>query len=599
LENLEERTLLSTYTISEFKLLGIIPTVAETINGSTSYYYNPSSPFVVNTGGGTNTVNILDTSAGIAINEIGGGHDTVNVGNNGSVQGIVACVTLQNPPDYNTVNVNDSADTTARTMSLFTYSSGGYNWGSIAGLAPGSICFKYNDTSCVNITTGTGNDTDYVMGTGVTTNITNNGHDYVYVGSGGSVQSILGTLSLQNPPSYNVINVEDWSDMSTRTASLSTYSSGGHNWGSITGLAPAAINFKYYDTSSPVNVWTYYGNVTWNVSANAMSNVTGIVVDDNGFPINSVPGEPAADVGYSPAPSSAHLFNSWGPSYLDVEQGQVGDCWLVASLAEVAARDPQDIRNMFTYDGTIVDNGSTVGLYTVRFFDNNGDPVCVQVDTELPWSGSYYDSVQNALGTQCLWVALAEKAYAVANGLGYVTTSNPNQDSYAALNDGWPSWALHAITGQSAAEYSVDPNNIAADWNAGKLIVLCTGNPQSSYIVGSHCYAVVGYDPNAGLPFEVFNPWGTQSNGYAPNTNNTIYGLFVANAPFISDNFAEQSIGSGAIDWNATSNHAGAFSASAQSAQGTVTAVDAWLANYSVDGDNATTFGLKTRRFHG
>ena len=182
--------------------------------------------------------------------------------------------------------------------------------------------------------------------------------------------------------------------------------------------------------------------MTWNVSANAMSSATGIVVDDNGFPINSVPTEPLSDTAYSPAPSSAPLFNSGGPSYLDVSQGALGDCWLMASLAEVAARAPQDIRNMFTYDGTIVDSGATVGLYTVRFFNTSGSPVYIQVDTELPSGGEYYDHVDNALGTSALWVALAEKAYAVANGLGYVTSSNENQDSFDALNDGWPSWAL-------------------------------------------------------------------------------------------------------------------------------------------------------------
>jgi Calpain family cysteine protease/Ricin-type beta-trefoil lectin domain-like len=259
---------------------------------------------------------------------------------------------------------------------------------------------------------------------------------------------------------------------------------------------------------------------------------------------------PAASTAYSPAPASAQLFNSGGPSYLDVEQGQVGDCWLLASLAEVAARDPQDIRNMFTYDGTTVDNGATVGLYTVRFFSNGGSAVYVQVDTELPSGGEYYDHVDNALGTQALWVALAEKAYAVANGQGYVTSSNENQDSYGALNNGWPSWALHAITGKPAGDYSINSANLASDWNAGDLIVLCTSNPPSSHIVGEHCYAVVGYNASAGDPFEIFNPWGTQSNGYAPNTNNVIYGLFIANAPFISQNFTTQSIGSGAIKVN-------------------------------------------------
>jgi hypothetical protein len=259
---------------------------------------------------------------------------------------------------------------------------------------------------------------------------------------------------------------------------------------------------------------------------------------------------PAADTGYSPAPASAPLFNPGGPSYLDVEQGAVGDCWLMASLAEVAARDPQDIKNMFTYDGTTVDNGATVGLYTVRFFDTSGLPVYLQVDTDLPSAGEYYDHVSNDLGTQALWVALAEKAYAMANSLGYVTTSNGYQDSYAAVSGGWPSWALHAITGKSASEYSINPTNIAADWNAGDLIVLCTGNPPSSCIVGDHCYAVVGYNPSSGLPFEAFNPWGTDWSGWAPGHYGSKFGLFIANAAFISQNFDTQSIGAGAVNVN-------------------------------------------------
>jgi hypothetical protein len=343
---------------------------------------------------------------------------------------------------------------------------------------------------------------------------------------------------------------------------------------------------------------------------------------------------PAAATGYSPAPAGAPLFNSGGPSYLDVEQGQVGDCWLMASLAEVAARDPQDIRNMFTYDGTTVDNGATVGLYTVRLFDTSGFPVYLQVDTELPSGGAYYDHVQNALGTQTLWVALAEKAYAMANGLGYVTTSHANQDSYAALNGGWPSWALHAITGKPASEYGINPTNIVADWNAGCLIVLCTSNPPSSHIVGDHCYAVVGYNASSGLPFQVFNPWGTQSNGYAPNTNNVIYGLFIANAPFISQNFTTQSIGSGAINGtnvtepvsdptgSATSDggyartgtinltryrpaggvadaETAAARGGARPAQGTATGLDLGIASDPGDGDYPTTSRLRARRIGG
>ena len=139
----------------------------------------------------------------------------------------------------------------ARTATLSTFVSGGANWGSITGLAPATISYKYADTSSVNLTTGSAADTVNVRATGVATNLsTRGGHDTVNVGNAGSVQGILGTLTIQNPPSFNTINVDDSADTVARTVTLSTFIVGGANWGSITGLAPAAINYKYDDTTS-------------------------------------------------------------------------------------------------------------------------------------------------------------------------------------------------------------------------------------------------------------------------------------------------------------------------------------------------------------
>jgi hypothetical protein len=254
--------------------------------------------------------------------------------------------------------------------------------------------------------------------------------------------------------------------------------------------------------------------------------------------------QPTAASGSNYIPAYGPLFAGSGPSYTDVRQGSAGDCWLLSSLAEVAARDPQDIRNMFTYDGTTIDNGSSVGLYTVRFYNAAGTAEYVNVDTELPsgpFNGYNYDQPNGDL-----WVALAEKAYAEAAGIGFVTSSNPS-NSYTALNSGSPTWALQAITGKSANQFSINPTNIAAAWNAGELIVLGTGSPSSSYIVGGHAYAVVGYNPSSSMPFELFNPWGTTASGYAPDLENghQVYGLFFANASFVSQNFISQNFGSG------------------------------------------------------
>ena len=133
LESLEERMVLSTYTLSEFFSAGV-PVVRETVNGVTTNFVNPTSPFMVNTATAGDTVNVLDTSARVAISVNGFAGDTVNVGNAGSVQGILAPVTIQNPPSLSTINVNDSADAAARTATLSTFASGG----TTGGRSPGS-----------------------------------------------------------------------------------------------------------------------------------------------------------------------------------------------------------------------------------------------------------------------------------------------------------------------------------------------------------------------------------------------------------------------------------------------------------------------------
>jgi hypothetical protein len=128
LENLEERALLSTYTLWEgYTHFGYSfwPTVFEKVDNKppTPYpYLNPQHPFKVITGGLSNTVNILDTRVGVAIDVADGGFDTVNVGSNGSVQGILADVTVHNYFLFTktTLNVDDSADATARAVTLST-----------------------------------------------------------------------------------------------------------------------------------------------------------------------------------------------------------------------------------------------------------------------------------------------------------------------------------------------------------------------------------------------------------------------------------------------------------------------------------------------
>ena len=349
---------------------------------------------------------------------------------------------------------------------------------------------------------------------------------------GGTVKSITGGSDFHGAPEVYGIGSDN--------SAYSNDNGLGYRYigGYVTELAGDANNRVYCRCMDVDYIESSQFNLTWNYVGMA--------------PLAN----PVASAAYSPAPTTASLFNPLNnsqPSYLDMRQQNAADCWLDASLAEVALRDPQDIKGMFSYLGTTVDNGSVVGVYSVRFYGPTGNPFMVQVDTSLPSGGQYDNDINTAMGTTSLWTALAEKGYAEANTLGLVTTNHPDQGSYAALNNGSVVWALQAITGQPANAVSINPADAASAWTSGKLVVFCTTNATSttSSIVQSHCYAMVGYNPSSSLPFEIFNPWGTQSNGYAPNngpgtsSGNSYWGLFYANSRFVSTYFSSQGYGAG------------------------------------------------------
>ncbi len=224
----------------------------------------------VTTGPTADTVNVLATTGPLTVH--GQGPLTANLGSRGSVQGITGTVTLDNPPNYTAINVDDSADPIGRTVTMYGTWGSGY----IGGLAGGSayIVYKYADTSAVNLYTGTGGNTVNVWATGDTTNIVGDAYrylDHVNVGYEGSVQDIRGTLNISNPPGWTVISVDDSKDPSPQIGSLAQ-SSFSPSWGTLSGLAPAHINYAYGDTyglfietnsTSLVTVYTDGGVDTW------------------------------------------------------------------------------------------------------------------------------------------------------------------------------------------------------------------------------------------------------------------------------------------------------------------------------------------------
>jgi hypothetical protein len=195
---------------------------------------------------------------------------------------------------------------------------------------------------------------------------------------------------------------------------------------------------------------------------------------------------PAAGSDYQQV--SGPLF-SGGATYTDIAQGNLGDCGLVSSLAEIAYRRPDIIQNMFIVNGD--------GTYTVRFY-KNGVADYLTVDSQLP---SGYASISNEL-----WVGLAEKAWAQFYEVLY------NQNSYSAIAGTFIFDALGKITGQSTVAFTSPSANSLTTFvnafNAGQMIGFASkASGTADGVVANHAYAVIGYDA-ATQSVTLFNPWG-------------------------------------------------------------------------------------------
>ena len=195
-----------------------------------------------------------------------------------------------------------------------------------------------------------------------------------------------------------------------------------------------------------------------------------------------------------------------GATYQDINQGYVGDCYYLASLAATALRSPSTIQNMF------IDNGDNT--YTVRFY-NSGVTDYVTVDRYLPTSSGTPIYAKTPNGE--LWVALAEKAYAQVNQSGWIGQSNTN--SYSGIEGGLGYDAIPHVTGRPTS-YVYDPsgivntNAIINAFNAGSLITI--GSKPSgvaSNVAPGHEYTLVGYNSST-QQFTLYNPWG-MNGGYA------------------------------------------------------------------------------------
>ena len=239
--------------------------------------------------------------------------------------------------------------------------------------------------------------------------------------------------------------------------------------------------------------------------------------------------------GYTPftvsySACSSPVFGTSGPSMNDINQGYLGDCYFLSSLAEVANQDSGIISSMFTLNGN--------NTYGVRFYVN-GVAEYVTVNNSLANGGSKFNHATD------IWASLAEKAYAQLQAEGVVTGNSVNYgDSWSTIgNGGAPEFALEEITGTSAiTDFSANGSNwakfvyncslsetgsslgnstasvlsiLAADLTQGDDLILssytnATDSSGKTTLVADHAMSIYGYDSATGM-LEIRNPWGTRT----------------------------------------------------------------------------------------
>lgn len=175
------------------------------------------------------------------------------------------------------------------------------------------------------------------------------------------------------------------------------------------------------------------------------------------------------------------------PRPTDAIQGNLADCYFIATLAAYAAADPDHIRR------SIGSNGDDT--YWVRMYDVMGRIVLLRIDADLPTRGD--KSLVYAQITVAMWVALLEKAYAE---MRYGT------NDYGDLPWGWPEDAAQTLSGQPATSYWVTA--VGAEWVVEQVSL---GRPVTVITIdGSHALAIIGVDDEAET-VQIYDPYGSTS----------------------------------------------------------------------------------------
>ena len=214
------------------------------------------------------------------------------------------------------------------------------------------------------------------------------------------------------------------------------------------------------------------------------------------------------------------LYPGGKPVVSDANQGSIGDCNLVTTLAGLAEKSPSTITNAIT-------GPDDKGNFQVKMYDPEGQPVSITVpkDAFLSKDGKPMGVVGK--DGKANWASVMEAAlskYKQIYNLGSIN-AQASEDAVAAFTGVKNSYPIPVgtMSGKDAAD------KISSELAAGKVIsggfskegTIESGPSAGQQFVPGHGYLVMGVEVDAqGTQYvKMRNPWGATPKGDGMNTN--------------------------------------------------------------------------------